>query len=105
MIYTLYRIKGYYLKIQKINDMNNYNISCSAILNTFEDGWEFDKWNYEDLMYNYCEDVLYIPESKITEFLYGEDGIEIVLDDLNIDDISDDWYINLQKIADDIYTN
>ena len=79
------------------------SMSCCVVLNTFEDGWDFDKWNYEDLMFNYCEDVLYIPEEKIKEFFYTDEGIELILDDLDGEDLSDDWYINLRKISQDMY--
>jgi len=92
------------LRTEKLDTIKKESITCSVILSTFENGWDFDKWNYEDLMPSYCEDVLYIPEEKISEFLYVEEGIEIILENLDIDDVTDDWYINLRKISNDICT-
>jgi hypothetical protein len=80
------------------------NISCYVLLTTFEDGWDLDEFNYEDLMFNYCEEVLYIPESKIEEFSYTKEGIELILVDLDAEDLSDDWYVNLNTVSQDMYT-
>jgi len=71
------------------------------VVNKFESGWdlmeiEMDTYVQEE----YCIDVLEIPDEKIygTEMI-GNGLLEIVLTDLEKSELSEDWYINLNRIS------
>ncbi|XPS39384.1 hypothetical protein ACN2C3_06930 [Aliarcobacter butzleri] len=49
--------------------------------------------------YDYCTEVLFIPDDKIEELNMKDDELEIILADLESEDINDDWYVNLLKNA------
>lgn len=69
-------------------------------LNEFEDGWDIDKYAHEDLLYEYCLDALFIPEDNLDELAMNDNGIlEIVFKDLELEDLREDWFTYLQKIA------
>lgn len=55
----------------------------------------------EEQLYDYCIEALYIPEEKIEELNEKDNNLEIILCNLEIDDIAEDWYINLQKTSRD----
>ncbi|MFW2443517.1 hypothetical protein ACN4FT_12090, partial [Aliarcobacter butzleri] len=53
----------------------------------------------EEQLYDYCTEVLFIPDDKIEELNMKDDELEIILADLESEDINDDWYVNLLKNA------
>jgi hypothetical protein len=71
------------------------------IITSFEDGWGINEYAYEELLYDYCTEVLFIPYEKIEEVSIVSDGLEIQLFDLKFDDIQEDWYSNLVKLNKD----
>lgn len=68
------------------------------IVKSFEDGWGIDEYAHEDLLFDYCLEVLFIPEEKIDELQMLGRMLEITLHNLEIEDTSEDWYLNLHKI-------
>lgn len=68
------------------------------LINSFEDGYRHSEFEYEEVVLEYCVEALFIPEEKILNVIYIPEGIEITLHDLEIDDIKDDWYVNLQRL-------
>ena len=71
------------------------------VVNKFENGWnirdlEEDTYIQEE----YCIDVLEIPDEKIygTEMI-GKGLLEIVLTDIDKSELSEDWYINLNRVS------
>lgn len=68
------------------------------IIDSFEDGWGIDEFAYEELLFDYCTEVLFIPFEKIDELQMIGELLEISLCDLELDDAREDWYINLHKI-------
>ena len=72
------------------------------VIDKFEDGWGIDEFYHEDLLYDYCIEVLYIPEEKIEELTMQSFGLEIILRDLTKDDLAEDWYTYLKKIEVDL---
>lgn len=69
------------------------------LLTTFEDGWREEEFVYDEVVFDYCVEVLDIPEEKIEEATYTNEGIEINLIALEKEDLIDDWYVNLHKIS------
>ena len=69
------------------------------LLTTFEDGWREEEFVYDEVVFDYCVEVLAIPEEKIEEATYTNEGIEINLIALEKEDLIDDWYVNLHKIS------
>ncbi len=70
------------------------------IINEFEDGWGMEDITCEEQLFDYCIEALFIPEEKIKELnIYNSFSLEIILNELDIEDISEDWYINLIKIS------
>ncbi|MCT7570004.1 hypothetical protein [Aliarcobacter butzleri] len=69
------------------------------IINEFEDGWGMENVESEEQLYDYCTEVLFIPDDKIEELNMKDDELEIILADLENEDINDDWYVNLLKNA------
>lgn len=56
---------------------------------------------YDDMAIEYCIDILDIPEEKIEGVSIIENGkIELNLQNLEKEDVAEDWYVNLQKISD-----
>ncbi|MFW2443337.1 hypothetical protein ACN4FT_11175, partial [Aliarcobacter butzleri] len=53
----------------------------------------------EEQLFDYCTEVLFIPDDKIEELNMKDDELEIILADLENEDINDDWYVNLLKNA------
>ena len=71
------------------------------VVNKFEGGWdpmeiEMDTYVQEE----YCIDVLEIPDEKIygTEMI-GNGLLEIVLTDIEKNELTEDWYINLHRVS------
>lgn len=54
---------------------------------------------YDDMAFEYCIDILEIPEEKIEYVTIVEESIELSLKNLINEDIGDDWYVNLYKIS------
>ncbi|MCT7568922.1 hypothetical protein [Aliarcobacter butzleri] len=69
------------------------------IIDEFEDGWGMENVESEEQLYDYCTEVLFIPDDKIEELNMKDDELEIILADLESEDINDDWYVNLSKNA------
>ena len=71
------------------------------MIKKFDDGWEpselaQDIYAQEE----YCIEALEIPDEKIygTEMV-GSGLLEIVLTDIQHDELSEDWYINLTRVS------
>ena len=69
------------------------------IIDEFEDGWGMENVESEEQLFDYCTEVLFIPDYKIEELNMKDDELEIILADLESEDINDDWYVNLLKNA------
>ncbi|MFW2604951.1 hypothetical protein [Aliarcobacter butzleri] len=69
------------------------------IIDEFEDGWGMENVESEEQLFDYCTEVLFIPDDKIEELNMKDDELEIILADLETEDINDDWYVNLLKNA------
>ncbi|EFU70204.1 hypothetical protein [Aliarcobacter butzleri] len=69
------------------------------IIDEFEDGWGMENVESEEQLFDYCTEVLFIPDDKIEELNMKDDELEIILADLENEDINDDWYVNLLKNA------
>lgn len=69
------------------------------IIDEFEDGWGMENVESEEQLYDYCTEVLFVPDDKIEELNMKDDELEIILADLESEDINDDWYVNLLKNA------
>ncbi len=69
------------------------------IIDEFEDGWGMENVESEEQLYDYCTEVLFIPDDKIEELNMKDDELEIILADLESEDVNDDWYVNLLKNA------
>ncbi|RXJ99542.1 hypothetical protein CRU98_05810 [Arcobacter sp. CECT 8986] len=55
---------------------------------------------YDDMAIEYCIDILDIPEEKIESVTIIENGkIELNLQNLEKEDVAEDWYVNLHKIS------
>jgi len=58
-------------------------------------------WNLKDLYepnnaFDYCEQILDIPEEYIMDAEMSSEGLEITLVDINNDE---DWYMQLKRVA------
>lgn len=72
------------------------------VIDEFEDGWGMeDEFICEEQLFEYCIEALFIPEEKIDELNMIGNELEIVLRDLELEDINDDWYVNLVKNSKD----
>lgn len=69
------------------------------LIKEFEDGYDIHDLIHEDIAYCYCEEVLEIPEEKIESIQMTDEGMEIQLQSLEVEDIQDDWFVNLHKIT------
>ncbi len=55
---------------------------------------------YEELVIEYCIDVLDIPEEKIENAnILKNHHVELTLQNLKKEDVIEDWYVNLLKIS------
>jgi hypothetical protein len=71
------------------------------VVNKFEEGWDTKELTQNTFTQEeYCIQALEIPNEKIydTEMI-GRDLLEIVLTDIHKNELSDDWYINLERIS------
>lgn len=83
--------------MKKFNEPERY-----FIIDEFEEGWGMDDIVCEEQLFDYTIEVLLVPDEKIEELAMNESySLEITLKDLNIDDISEDWYVNLRKLSKD----
>ena len=72
------------------------------LIEEFEDGWGMeDEFICEEQLFDYCTEALFIPDDKIEELNMLDGELEIVLKDLELDDIAEDWYVNLLKCSKD----
>lgn len=70
------------------------------VISEFEEGWGMDDVECEEQVYDYCIEVLFIPEEKIDDLsMNDESNLEINLTDLEYEDIAEDWYVNLCKLS------
>ena len=71
------------------------------VVNKFELGWDvIDLLGDTFLQEEYCVDVLEIPDEKIYGTEMIDNGrLEIVLTDLEKSELSEDWYINLNRVS------
>ncbi|MFK2822538.1 hypothetical protein ACOJTA_08480 [Malaciobacter sp. WC5094] len=69
------------------------------LITNFEDGYRIEEFIYDEVVIEYCTEALEIPEEKIKEAVYTSEGLELTLTELEKEDISDDWYVNLHKIS------
>ena len=68
------------------------------LLDEFEEGWRMDdEFICEEQLFDYCVEVLFIPDEKIDELNMRNDELEIVLKDLELEYMHEDWYVNLVK--------
>lgn len=75
------------------------------IVDSFEEGWGIDEYAYEELLFDYCVEALFIPPEKIEELQMIGELLEITLCELELDDSAEDWYINLHKINKELNTS
>lgn len=72
------------------------------LIEEFEDGWGMeDEFICEEQLFDYCTEALFIPDDKIEELNMLDGELEIVLKDLELDDLAEDWYVNLLKCSKD----
>ncbi|BAK72725.1 MAG: hypothetical protein AB7S49_05080 [Arcobacter sp.] len=72
------------------------------LIEDFEDGWGMeDEFICEEQLFDYCVEALFIPDEKIEELNMIDGELEIFLKDLDVEDISEDWYVNLIKNSKD----
>ena len=72
------------------------------LIDEFEEGWGMeDEFIREEQLFDYCTEALFIPDEKIEELNMIDNELEIVLKDLELDDLAEDWYVNLQKSSKD----
>ena len=72
------------------------------LIEEFEDGWGMDdEFICEEQLFDYCTEALFIPDEKIEELNMIVGELEIVLKDLELEDLAEDWYVNLQKSSKD----
>ena len=70
------------------------------VIREFEEGWGMDEVECEEQVYDYCFEVLFVPEEKIEDLSINEDShLEISLTDLEYEDVTEDWYANLFKMS------
>ena len=69
------------------------------LITNFEDGYRVEEFIYEEVAIEYCTQALDIPEEKIKEIIYTNEGLELILTELDTEDIIDDWYVHLHKIT------
>ena len=81
--------------MKAVNEPESY-----FVIREFEEGWGMDDVECEEQIYDYCLEVLFIPEDKIEDLSMNADSdLEINLTDLEYEDVTEDWYINLFKIS------
>ena len=74
------------------------------VIDEFEEGWGMEDEIWDEQLIDYCVEVLYIPSEKIEDLnMDNKLNLEITLANLELDDIRDDWYVNLKKISNNIY--
>lgn len=72
------------------------------LIEEFEDGWGMeDDFICEEQLFEYCTEALFIPDEKIEELNMITGELEIVLKDLELEDMNEDWYVNLLKNSKD----
>ena len=67
------------------------------LIGNFEEGWGMESADCEEQLFEYCLEVLFIPDNKIEELNMIGNELEVILKDLEIEDVNDDWYVNLLK--------
>ena len=70
------------------------------VVRQFEEGWGMDDVECEEQVYDYCKEVLFIPEEKIESLSMDRElELEINLTNLEDEDLSEDWYVNLFRMS------
>ena len=70
------------------------------VVRQFEEGWGMDDVECEEQVYDYCTEVLFIPEEKIESLSMDRElELEINLTNLEDEDLSEDWYVNLFRMS------
>ena len=71
------------------------------IVNTFESGWDIEELAHDIYAQEeYCIEALEIPDEKIYGTEMISDGmLEIVLTGIKKSELSEDWYINLNRVC------
>ncbi len=67
------------------------------LLKEFENGYDIHELRYEEEAWLYCTNTLEIPNEKIDSISVTNDGMEIILTNLDNEDIKDDWFISLYR--------
>ncbi len=71
------------------------------VVSEFEEGWGMEDVQCEEQLFDYCIEALLVPDEKIAELNLDDSyNMEISLQNLTIEDIAEDWYVNLMKISD-----
>ncbi len=69
------------------------------LIKKFDDGWDMRDLHDIDTQEAFCIDSLEIPDEKI----YGTEivgkSLEIILTDISKNEISEDWYVNLNRLC------
>lgn len=73
-----------------------------VVIDQFEDGWDINEFIYDEVLFEYCTDALYIPEKNIEETSFKDSTLEILLSNLTPEDLGEDWFTNIKKLANDI---
>ncbi|MFT7879309.1 MAG: hypothetical protein ABXS91_02855 [Sulfurimonas sp.] len=71
------------------------------MIKKFDDGWELSELAQDTYAQEeYCIEALEIPDEKIygTEMI-GRGLLEVVLTDIQQNELSEDWYINLTRVS------
>ncbi|WP_206732306.1 hypothetical protein [Halarcobacter mediterraneus] len=72
------------------------------IISDFEEGWGMEEVQCEEQLYDYCVEALFIPEDKIEELNMNDSySLEVTLNNIELEDLGEDWYVNLMKISKD----
>ena len=70
------------------------------VISDFEEGWGMEDVVCEEQLYDYCIEALFVPEDNIDELsMHDNCSLEISLKNLEIEDIAEDWYVNLKKLS------
>lgn len=78
--------------MKTFNELERY-----FLISEFEEGWGMEDIQCEEQLLDYCIEALYIPEEKIEDVNEKDRSLEVTLCDLEVEDIAEDWYINLVK--------
>jgi hypothetical protein len=94
----LFYTKIYYIKVKRSLDMEEFFIISSRKIDS---DWSLGDLYDDNHAYDYCEEVLDIPEEFIMDATLTGEGLEISLCDLSEEKlrIDNDWYMQLRRVA------